>query len=157
MHAYSNPMQLKVTFLLYFFHFFYQLYLLLSFDNSPIKIPHTFGKVICYLAHCTARSLPHARLFNKPSMSTMANLKHLFSFIILFLLISAILGGKQSMADVNVIRVGVVLDLNSTVGEMAESYISMAVSDFYVVNANYQTRLTLFTRDSKDDVVGATC
>ncbi|GMY35456.1 glutamate receptor 2.8-like [Fagus crenata] len=87
----------------------------------------------------------------------MANLKHLFSFIILFLLISAILGGKQSMADVNVIRVGVVLDLNSTVGEMAESYITMAVSDFYVVNAHYQTRLTLFTRDSKDDVVGATC
>ncbi|GMY35461.1 glutamate receptor 2.8-like [Fagus crenata] len=87
----------------------------------------------------------------------MANLKFLFSFIILFLLISTSLGGKQSMADVNVIRVGVVLDLNSTVGEMAASYISMAVSDFYAVNANYQTRLTLFTRDSKDDVVGAAC
>ena len=103
------------------------------------------------------------RLFNKPSMSTMGNLKHLssfiilFSFLILFLLISACLGGKQSMADVNVIRVGVVLDLNSTVGEMAASYISMAVSDFYAVHANYQTRLTLFTRDSKDDVVGAAC
>uniref|UniRef100_A0A2N9IMB7 Glutamate receptor n=1 Tax=Fagus sylvatica TaxID=28930 RepID=A0A2N9IMB7_FAGSY len=90
-------------------------------------------------------------------MSTVANLKFLFSFIILFLLISASLGGKQSMTDVNVIRVGVVLDLNSTVGEMAESYLSMAVSDFYTVNANYQTRLTLFTRDSKDDVVGAAC
>ena len=87
----------------------------------------------------------------------MANLKFLFSYIILFLLISTSLGGEQSTADVNVIRVGVVLDLNSTVGEMAESYISMAVSDFYAVNAKYQTRLTLFTRDSKDDVVGAAC
>ena len=87
----------------------------------------------------------------------MANLKFLFSFIILFLLISASLGGKQSMADVNMIRVGVVLDLNSTVGKVAESYILMAVSDFYAVNANYRTRLSLFTRDSKDDVVGAAC
>ncbi|KAM3714493.1 hypothetical protein ACJW31_01G336600 [Castanea mollissima] len=60
------------------------------------------------------------------------------------------------MAD-DVIRVGVVLDLNSTVGEVAESYILMAVSDFYAVNANYRTRLSLFTRDSKDDVVGAAC
>ncbi|KAK7856086.1 hypothetical protein CFP56_025043 [Quercus suber] len=40
------------------------------------------------------------------------------------------------MAD-DVIRVGVVLDLNSTVGEVAESYILMA--------------------DSKDDVVGVAC
>lgn len=37
------------------------------------------------------------------------------------------------MAD-DVIRV---LDLNSTEGEVAESYILMAVSDFYAVNANY--------------------
>ncbi|KAL4654542.1 hypothetical protein ACB092_01G387000 [Castanea dentata] len=60
------------------------------------------------------------------------------------------------MAD-DVIRVGVVLDLNTTVGKVAESYILMAVYDFYAVNANYRTRLSLFTRDSKDDVVGAAC
>ena len=57
------------------------------------------------------------------------------------------------MAD-DVIRV---LDLNSTVGEVAESYILMAVSDFYAVNANYQTRLSLFTKDFKDYVVGKAC
>ncbi|KAK7856087.1 glutamate receptor 2.9 [Quercus suber] len=85
---------------------------------------------------------------------SMANLKHLFSFIILLLL--SLEGNKQSMAD-DVIRVGVVLDLNSTVAKVAESYILMAVSDFYAVNANYRTRLSLFTRDSKDDVVGAAC
>ena len=67
----------------------------------------------------------------------MANLKHLFSFIILLLL--SLGGNKQSMAD-DVIRVGVVLDLNSTVGKVAESYILMAVSDFYAMNANYRTR-----------------
>ncbi|KAJ6287762.1 hypothetical protein OIU76_028871, partial [Salix suchowensis] len=55
-----------------------------------------------------------------------------------------------------IIPVGVVLDLNSTVGEIAESCISMAVSDFYAVNADFKTRLALFTRDSGRDVVAAT-
>ncbi|KAB5514430.1 hypothetical protein DKX38_028336 [Salix brachista] len=55
-----------------------------------------------------------------------------------------------------IIPVGVVLDLNSTVGGIAESCISMAVSDFYAVNADFKTRLALFTRDSSRDVVAAT-
>ncbi|KAJ6731626.1 hypothetical protein OIU79_002868 [Salix purpurea] len=55
-----------------------------------------------------------------------------------------------------IIPVGVVLDLNSTVGEIAESCISMAVSDFYAVNDDFKTRLALFTRDSSRDVVAAT-
>ena len=85
---------------------------------------------------------------------TMAKLKHLFSFIILLLL--SLGGDKQSLAD-DVIRVGEILDLNSSMREMEESYILMVVSDFYAVNANYRTRLSLFIRDSRDDVVGATC
>nr|POF09066.1 glutamate receptor 2.2 [Quercus suber] len=60
-------------------------------------------------------------------------------------------------ADDAVARVGIVLDLNSTKGEMAKSYILMAVSDFYAVNSNYRTRLHLFIRDSKGDVIGAAC
>ncbi|KAL4654546.1 hypothetical protein ACB092_01G387100 [Castanea dentata] len=85
---------------------------------------------------------------------TMANLNHLL-FFFLFLLLSLL--GKQSMSDDVVVRVGVVLDLNSTKGEVAKSYILMAVSDFYAVNSNYRTRLSLFIRDSKDDVIGAAC
>lgn len=85
---------------------------------------------------------------------TMANLNHLLLFI-LFLSLSLL--GKQSMADDVVVRVGIVLDLNSTKGEMAKSYILMAVSDFYAVNSNYRTRLSLFIRDSKGDVIGAAC
>ena len=60
------------------------------------------------------------------------------------------------MAD-DVVRAGIVLDLNSTKGEMAKSCILMAVSDFYAVNSNYRTRLSLFIRDSKGDVIGAAC
>ncbi|KAF9662668.1 hypothetical protein SADUNF_Sadunf18G0078200 [Salix dunnii] len=54
------------------------------------------------------------------------------------------------------IPIGVVLDLNSTVGEIAGSCISMAVFDFYAVNDDFKTRLALFTRDSSSDVVAAT-
>lgn len=83
----------------------------------------------------------------------MASQKHLAaSFILFFLLNSCV---KQCIAAV--IPVGVVLDLNSTVGQLAESYIFMALSDFYAVNAHYGTRLALFTRDSRGDVVGAAC
>ncbi|XP_041018053.1 glutamate receptor 2.3-like [Juglans microcarpa x Juglans regia] len=83
----------------------------------------------------------------------MASQKHLAaSFILFFLLNSCV---KQCIAAV--IPVGVVLDLNSTVGELAESCIFMALSDFYAVNAHYRTRLALFTRDSRGDVVGAAC
>jgi hypothetical protein len=73
---------------------------------------------------------------------------------ILFLLLS-LWGHAEYMAAV--IRVGVVLDLNSTLGEMAESCIFMALSDFYAANANYRTRLTLSTRNSRGDVLGAAC
>nr|POE85283.1 glutamate receptor 1.1 [Quercus suber] len=47
--------------------------------------------------------------------------------------------------------VGVVLDL----GRVAESYMSMARSNFYAVNHNYRPRLTLFGKDSGDDVITA--
>lgn len=53
------------------------------------------------------------------------------------------------------VPVGIVLDQNSTVGEMAENFMAMAISDFYAANDNYQTRLSLIKRDSRGDVVSA--
>ncbi|XP_021832745.1 glutamate receptor 2.9-like, partial [Prunus avium] len=53
------------------------------------------------------------------------------------------------------IPVGVVLDLNSSVGAIAESCMTMALSDFYAKHAHYRTRLDLRTRDSADDIVTA--
>ena len=47
--------------------------------------------------------------------------------------------------------VGVVLDMGSSLGRMANNCISMAVSDFYSINRNYKTRLILHTRDSMGD------
>ncbi|XP_057959651.1 glutamate receptor 2.2-like [Malania oleifera] len=53
------------------------------------------------------------------------------------------------------IDVGVVLDLNTPVGQMGLTSISMALSDFYASHSSYKTRLRLHIRDSKNDVVAA--
>uniref|UniRef100_A0A2N9IPG2 Ionotropic glutamate receptor C-terminal domain-containing protein n=1 Tax=Fagus sylvatica TaxID=28930 RepID=A0A2N9IPG2_FAGSY len=82
----------------------------------------------------------------------MANQKRLH--FLSSLLVSLWVWGEPLMAK-EVIPVGVVLDLNSPVGKVAESYMSMARSDFYAVNDNYRTRLALFTEDSGDDVIAA--
>nr|GEV39843.1 glutamate receptor 1.2-like [Tanacetum cinerariifolium] len=49
------------------------------------------------------------------------------------------------------IRVGVVLDMESWVGKSIHSFMSMAVSDFYALNNNCRTKIVLHTRDSKGD------
>ncbi|KAJ4823781.1 hypothetical protein Tsubulata_012100 [Turnera subulata] len=53
------------------------------------------------------------------------------------------------------IPVGVVLDLGSPLGEMAERCMSIAVSDFYAANAHHRTRLALLSRNSSTDAVTA--
>ncbi|KAK2979244.1 hypothetical protein RJ640_021150 [Escallonia rubra] len=53
------------------------------------------------------------------------------------------------------VNVGVVLDMDTWLGKMGLSCITMALSDFYASHINYKTRLVLNTRDSKRDVVGA--
>ncbi|BBG92911.1 hypothetical protein Prudu_000777 [Prunus dulcis] len=81
--------------------------------------------------------------------------KHLLSFF--FILSLAGLGSIQLSMAKEVIRipVGVVLYLNSSVGAIAESCTTMALSDFYAKHAHYRTRLDLRTRDSADDIVTA--
>lgn len=53
------------------------------------------------------------------------------------------------------VRVGAVLDTETYLGKMGLICIKMALSDFYTDHAFYQTRLVLYSRDSKRDVVGA--
>lgn len=83
----------------------------------------------------------------------MANQKSFLLFIFPLLLSL----GIEPLETKEVIRVpvGVVLNLNSSVGAMAENFMTMALSDFYAKHAHYQTRLSLRTRDSKDDIVSA--
>ncbi|KAJ7958448.1 Glutamate receptor [Quillaja saponaria] len=53
------------------------------------------------------------------------------------------------------VNVGVVLDAETWTGRMGLSCIKMALSDLYVSNDYYKTRLVLNTKDSKTDVIGA--
>ncbi|KAI7989910.1 Glutamate receptor 2.7 [Camellia lanceoleosa] len=92
-------------------------------------------------------------------MSRKSNNQLLFSlfFFIFFVLTPSNLFTKMAMAQNNTIpvNVGVVLDMNTWVGKMGLSCITMALSDFYASHGHYRTRLLLNTRDSKNDVVGA--
>ncbi|KAJ1700439.1 hypothetical protein LUZ63_000218 [Rhynchospora breviuscula] len=54
------------------------------------------------------------------------------------------------------IPVGVILDLDTLVGKIAQTSIAMAVEDLYSVHSNYSTKLELYTRDSNKDDVQAT-
>ncbi|KAJ8634714.1 hypothetical protein MRB53_008981 [Persea americana] len=53
-----------------------------------------------------------------------------------------------------IVDVGVVLDLDTWVGKMSQSCMSMALSDFYAAG-NHSTKLILHPRDSRKDIVGA--
>ncbi|KAM3762380.1 hypothetical protein ACB098_01G340600 [Castanea mollissima] len=86
----------------------------------------------------------------------MTNQKPILFKFLSFLLLSLSLCGYDPLMTANeLIPVGVVLDLKSPVGRVAERYISMALSDFYAVNHNYSTRLSLLTKDSENDVIAA--
>ncbi|XP_050272481.1 glutamate receptor 2.8-like isoform X2 [Quercus robur] len=85
---------------------------------------------------------------------TMTNQKPLLSKFQSFLLLSLSLCGYEPLVMANeLIPVGVVLDLKSPVGRVAERYMSMALSDFYAVNHNYSTRLSFLTKDSGNDII----
>ncbi|KAI4335463.1 hypothetical protein L6164_014107 [Bauhinia variegata] len=68
-----------------------------------------------------------------------------FPFLCIFL-------GKALMAK-EIIPIGVVLDLNTSVGIMANSSMFIALQDFYRQNPHYKTRLDLRISDSENDVV----
>ncbi|KAF9623794.1 hypothetical protein IFM89_005379 [Coptis chinensis] len=52
------------------------------------------------------------------------------------------------------VDVGVILDLDTWVGKMSQSCISMALYDYYSTR-NYTRKLVLHTRNSNSDIVGA--
>ncbi|KAL2502157.1 Glutamate receptor 2.7 [Forsythia ovata] len=49
----------------------------------------------------------------------------------------------------SLVHIGVVLDLDSSMGSMADLCINMALSDFYSEHSNYRTRLQLHTKNAE--------
>ncbi|KAJ3696125.1 hypothetical protein LUZ60_001502 [Juncus effusus] len=94
----------------------------------------------------------------------MENQKHkLLAFIFpsllpffLFLLVThQNLAVEAQNATPTLVRVGVVLDLDSLAGKLSKTSISMAIEDFHALNANFNTRVVLEYRNSMSDVVSA--
>ncbi|KAL0340029.1 UNVERIFIED_CONTAM: Glutamate receptor 2.8 [Sesamum radiatum] len=61
----------------------------------------------------------------------------------------AIEHGSSEQTRASVVPIGVVLDLDSPLGTMADVCMEMAVSDFYAAHPNYSTRLRLHTKNAK--------
>ncbi|KAK4404500.1 Glutamate receptor 2.9 [Sesamum angolense] len=57
-------------------------------------------------------------------------------------------GSSEQKRD-SVVPIGVVLDLDSPLGTVADVCMEMAVSDFYAAHPNYSTRLRLHTKNAK--------
>ncbi|XP_042503710.1 glutamate receptor 2.7-like [Macadamia integrifolia] len=91
----------------------------------------------------------------------MKNTNPYRNFFLIILLCSlslhSILVVAQPSSDNSTISfpIGVILDLQTWLGRMANDCISLAVSDFYSAHSYYRTRLNLHVRDSKEDEVDA--
>nr|ABW74563.1 glutamate receptor 2 [Boechera divaricarpa] len=72
-------------------------------------------------------------------------------FICGFVLMEVGLGQNQKTE----IKLGVVLDLQTSFSKICLTSINMSLSDFYEKHADYTTRLTIHVRDSMEDVVQA--
>ncbi|KAI4356969.1 hypothetical protein L6164_000946 [Bauhinia variegata] len=84
----------------------------------------------------------------------MENLQKSFqsSFSVIYLLLLCHWGPLKAK---ELVPIGVILDLNSSIGSMANSCISMALHDFYQKNSDFKTRLHLRIRDSNNDIIKA--
>jgi ionotropic glutamate receptor len=68
---------------------------------------------------------------------------------ILFLLLIVDFGVAQNTTrKATEIHVGLILNLDSLVGKVARTSVSLAVEDFYATHPNYSTKLVLHIRDS---------
>ncbi|EOA26533.1 hypothetical protein CARUB_v10022590mg [Capsella rubella] len=86
-----------------------------------------------------------------PTKPNNTFLRYLFLFLWVFLSMEVGLGQKQTRE----IKVGVVLDLETTFSKICLTSMNMSLSDFYKEHPNYQTRLVFHVRDSMRDTVQA--
>ncbi|XP_031255206.1 glutamate receptor 2.7-like [Pistacia vera] len=87
-------------------------------------------------------------------MASLMKMKD-YLFLLSFILVMRCVSCEQYSASNHTVKVGVILDLNSSVGRTAYCFIRAASSDFYAKHADYRTRLYFLFRDSRNDVVAA--
>lgn len=97
--------------------------------------------------------------FNKIELANLDMEKHPIHLVVslhsFFLFVSVCFYAIMALETTLLVKVGVILDMNTTVGKMGLECIKMALSDFYASHGYYKTKLILHTRDSKGNVVDA--
>lgn len=127
-------------------------------DFVFFRILHT--KFPLYSANSSCFLKPKGGGGSNHQPSPMSNL---FQFVCLFVVcfrvgVKAESGGgmMENIAETKkVVHVGVILDVNSSVGSVANACIRMAISDFYDARPNFRTRLSLHHRNSDDALAAA--
>ncbi|CAH1447139.1 unnamed protein product [Lactuca virosa] len=84
----------------------------------------------------------------------MTNCKS-FPFLILLLLTFQSLLTAHEDPSYKDVQVGVILDMDSWVGKVVYTCITMAISDFYTANPHYRTRIVFKTRDTNGEPLRA--
>ncbi|KAL8244965.1 hypothetical protein R6Q59_011223 [Mikania micrantha] len=82
------------------------------------------------------------------------SLKSPYLFVLILILVCFQMCSKAQAADMQ-IPVGVILDMGSRVGKTVGRCVSIAVSEFYAVNAHYKTRIVLHSRDTHGEPLHA--
>ncbi|KAL8232959.1 hypothetical protein R6Q57_002737 [Mikania cordata] len=82
------------------------------------------------------------------------SLKSPYLFVLILILVCFQMCSKAQAADMQ-IPVGVILDTGSRVGRTVGRCVSIAVSEFYAVNAHYKTRIVLHSRDTHGEPLQA--
>ncbi|KAL8458834.1 hypothetical protein ACS0TY_036369 [Phlomoides rotata] len=76
-------------------------------------------------------------------------------FWLSFLLVASFCVGLSNRATAAKADVGVILDLDTTLGKALKTCISMAIEDFYAKHENYSTVIVPHFRSSRSDIVDA--
>ncbi|ESQ51410.1 hypothetical protein EUTSA_v10016191mg [Eutrema salsugineum] len=81
--------------------------------------------------------------------------KTFMAYFVLFVWGFVLMGFGLEQNQTSEIKVGVVLDLQTSFSKICLTSINISLSDFYKVHADYTTRLAIHVRDSMEDVVQA--
>ncbi|KAG8391771.1 hypothetical protein BUALT_Bualt01G0221600 [Buddleja alternifolia] len=106
-----------------------------------------------YFRESNASSRPKTTI--RSDIPCSKEMEFLLLFLSAALLLLPFCTMQSSSNSILEFQVGVVLDLDSPVGRIGNSCLSMAHSDFYSAHPNYKTRLVLNVRDSNGSVLGA--
>ncbi|CAH1447138.1 unnamed protein product [Lactuca virosa] len=122
-------------------------------DISPICLCSYFERTPLSFFTCNSVSHPDVprAAGNLNFVLPMTYCRSLPFLILLMLLSFQILLTAHEDPSYKDIQVGVILDMDSWVGKVVYSCITMAISDFYRTNPHYTTRITFTTRDTKGE------